>query len=86
MFRLKIIFAGFKQKRTEGGGGCTHALCFNTKQTLSSVTLNVDKMKAAHLTGVEDTGGQRRREALVQQQFAENHPGGLSREAPLQGA
>lgn len=43
-------------------------------------------MKAAHLTGVEDTGGQRRREALIQQQFAENHPGGLSGEAPLQGA
>lgn len=35
-------------------------------------------------TCVEDTGGQRRRKALVQQQFAENLPGGLAREAPLQ--
>ena len=37
------------------------------------------------LTCVEDTGGQRWREALVQQQFAENHPDRLPREAPLQG-
>lgn len=37
-------------------------------------------------TRVEDTGGQRRREALVQQEFAEDHAGGLAREAPLQRA
>ncbi|TNN36949.1 hypothetical protein EYF80_052891 [Liparis tanakae] len=38
------------------------------------------------VTCVEDAGGQRRREALVQQQFAEHHPGGLPGETPLQGS
>lgn len=38
------------------------------------------------LTCVEDAGGQRWRKALVQQQFAENHPCGFSGEAFLQSA
>lgn len=37
-------------------------------------------------TCVEDTGGQRRRKALVQQEFAEYHAGRLSRETALQRA
>lgn len=43
------------------------------------------KLKPGSLTRVEDTGGQRRRKALVQQEFAENHPGGFSWETALQG-
>lgn len=37
-------------------------------------------------TCVEDTRGQRRREALVQQEFAEHHRRGLPGKTPLQGA
>lgn len=40
----------------------------------------------SELTRVEDAGGQRRRKALVQQEFAENHPCRLPGEPPLQGA
>lgn len=40
----------------------------------------------SELTCVEDAGGQRRRKALVQQEFAENHPCRLPGEPPLQGA
>lgn len=37
------------------------------------------------LARIKDTGGQRRRKALVQEEFAENHPCGLSWEPSLQG-
>lgn len=60
-----------------------HHLLANRHQS-ARVCVSVCEIVLRSPTCVEDTGGQRRRKALVQQEFAENHPGGLAREAPLQ--